>query len=155
MDPDPLHPDDLAPVDEFHIGGHNATAHAVSQMSLGTGDRVLDTGCGIGGATRYIASFVGCHVTGIDLTPDFISIAETLTELTELTDKTSFHVASALDMPFDSGVFDAAFTFHVAMNIPDRAALYAEAARVMKPGATFCIYDVMKKGDGDIAFPVP
>lgn len=155
IDLDKLRPEDLAPVDEFHIGGRKATAHAVTQMALNAGDHVLDMGCGIGGATRYIASSVGCHVTGIDLTSDYISIAKSLSQMTDLTDKTDFHVGSALDMPFESGNFDAAITFHVAMNIPDRAALYAEAARVMKPGATFCIYDVMKKNDEDLTFPVP
>jgi hypothetical protein len=41
------------------------------------------------------------------------------------------------------------------MNIPDRAGLYREIARVLRPGATFCIYDVMKTGPGDIVYPVP
>jgi SAM-dependent methyltransferase len=58
-------------------------------------------------------------------------------------------------MPFEDGAFDAAITLHVAMNIRERAALYGEIARVMKPGATLCVYDVMKTGEGDIAFPVP
>ncbi|HYQ73124.1 MAG TPA: methyltransferase domain-containing protein, partial [Gammaproteobacteria bacterium] len=35
--------------------------------------------------------------------------------------------------------FDAAYTLHVAMNISDRDRMYAEAARVLKPGAPFVI----------------
>jgi len=164
-DPDRLQPDDLAPVDEFHIGGREATAHAVAKLGLGLGldpdpdpgaeAHVLDVGCGIGGAARYIATQIGCRVTGIDLTPEFIEVAQRLTGLTGLDDRIAFEVASALDMPFEDGAFDAAITLHVAMNIPDRTALYAEIARVVKPGATFCIYDVMKGGDGEPTFPVP
>ena len=58
-------------------------------------------------------------------------------------------------MPFEDGSFDAAITFHVAMNIKDRVKLYREIARVLRPGALFCIYDVMKGSNDGIRFPVP
>jgi len=155
VDPGRLQPGDLAPVEEFHIGGRKATALALEKMSLSKGQRVLDIGCGIGGAARYIADQSGCNVSGIDLTPEYIAVAKTLTELTGLDDKVTFDVASALAMPYPDQVFDAAITLHVAMNIPQRAALYSEIARVLKPGATLYIFDVMKKSDGDLLFPVP
>lgn len=150
-----LRTDDLAPVDEFHIGGREATTHAVAKMALAAGQHVLDIGCGLGGAARYMAAQFGCKVTGIDLTPEFIAVANTLTELTGLQDKAAFEVASAIAMPFEDQAFDAAITLHVAMNIPQRAALYAETARVMKPGAILAIFDVMKKSDEDLVYPVP
>jgi SAM-dependent methyltransferase len=150
-----LQPKDLAPVDEYHIGGRKATVHAIDKMSLSEDQQVLDIGCGIGGTARYMAEKIGCKVTGIDLTSEYISIAKTLTDLTGLGGKVTYKVASALDMPFESKTFDAAITIHVAMNIPERATLYREIARVMKPGATLCIYDVMKKSDESFSFPVP
>ncbi len=146
---------DLAPVDEFHIGGRQATEHAVSKMNLKSTDHVVDIGCGIGGASRYIGSEFGCHVNGIDLTPEYIAIAWALTELTGLDDKVDFEVASALAMPFEDEVFDAAISFHMAMNVKDRVGLYHEAARVLKPGAIICIYDVMIKGEEELSFPLP
>ncbi len=154
-DPSHLQPEDLAPVDEFHIGGRKATEHAVAKMSLSGDGHVLDIGCGIGGAARYIASQVGCRVSGIDLTPEYIEVARALTDRTGLGDKVDFEVASALAMPFEDETFDAAITFHVAMNIRDRESLYGEIARVMKSGATLCIYDVMRKSDEALTFPVP
>jgi len=155
IDRNALRPEDLAPVDELHIGGRKATAHAVAKMSLNEKQHVLDVGCGVGGAMRYIAAEIGCRVTGIDLTPEYISTAKKLTELTGLENKATHEVASALNMPFENGTFDAAITIHVAMNIADRKALYTEVARVLKPNATFCIYDVMKKNDENLIFPVP
>lgn len=149
-----LQPEDLAPVDEFLLGGREATARAVAKMSLRVDQHVLDVGCGIGGAARYIASQTGCKVTGLDLTPEYIEIARKLSDLTGLGGKTTFETGSALAMPFDDGAFDAAVTFHAAMNIADREALYGEIARVLKPGGAFGIYDVMKKNEGDLAFPV-
>src|SRR5262245_11475293 len=83
LDPDRIAPEQLAPVDEFHIGGRAATIHAVAKMALSPGDRILDVGCGIGGATRYLAT-IGCRVTGIDLTPDYIAAAEELAHRTGL-----------------------------------------------------------------------
>ncbi len=150
-----LTPADLAPVDEFHIGGRAATKHLLGKLHLGGREHVLDVGCGIGGAARYVADTVGCRVTGIDLTPDFIATARVLTERTGLAERVDFQVASALDMPFADASFGAAVTLHVAMNIKDRAGLYREVARVLEPGALFGIYDVMKGGADSLEYPVP
>jgi ubiquinone/menaquinone biosynthesis C-methylase UbiE len=150
-----LSPEQLAPVDEFHIGGRAATIHAVAKMGLSAKDHVLDVGCGIGGATRYIAQSIGCRVTGIDLTPAYIAAAEELARRTGLADRIAYRVGSALAMPFADAAFDAALTLHVAMNIKDRVGLYREVARVLKPGAVFCVYDVMQGGSDGLRFPLP
>jgi ubiquinone/menaquinone biosynthesis C-methylase UbiE len=155
IDAERIAPEQLAPVDEFHIGGRAATIHAVSKMGLTADNHVLDVGCGIGGATRYLASAVGCRVTGIDLTPAYIAAAEDLARRTGLAGRVTYRVASALAMPFENAAFDAAITLHVAMNIKGRLGLYREVARVLKPGAVFCIYDVMKGSAGELKFPVP
>ncbi len=154
-DPARLTLEDLAPVDEFHIGGRKATVHAVGKLAPDRDSHVLDVGCGIGGAARYMASEAGCRVTGIDLTREFVETARLLTESTGLGARVAYEVASALDMPFADGAFDGAITLHVAMNIRDRAGLYGEVARVIKRGATFCIYDVMKRGEDAVTYPVP
>jgi MPBQ/MSBQ methyltransferase len=155
VDPDRLKPDDLAPVDEFHIGGRAASEQVLARLALNKGHHVLDIGCGIGGTARYMAQAYDCRVSGIDLTPEFIEAAITLSKRTGLADKVEFQVASALALPFDDASFDAAITFHVAMNIKDRPALYAQAARVLKPGALFCVYDVMRGATGAVRYPTP
>lgn len=155
LDSEQLKPADLSPVDEFHTGGKIETERALSKVRVAATDHVIDVGCGIGGTARYLASTKRCKVTGIDLTPEYIDIAHALTARTGLSDLLEFQVASALDMPFDDAAFDAAVTFHVAMNIKDRPALYREIARVLKPGAALCIYDVLKGARGDVLFPVP
>ncbi len=155
IDAEHVTPEELAPIDEFHIGGRPATVHAVAKMGLKPEDHVLDVGCGIGGASRYVASAIGCRVTGIDLTPGYVAAAQELARRTSLAGRVSYLVASARAMPFGDRTFDAALTIHVAMNIKDRSGLYREIARVLKPGATFCLYDVMRGAAGDVAFPVP
>jgi MPBQ/MSBQ methyltransferase len=150
-----LSPADLAPVDEFHTGGRAATLRALEKMPLRAGMHVLDAGSGIGGTARCLAAEYGCRVSGIDLTPEYVEAARMLSERMGLSDTCKFHVGSATKLPFEESSFDAAVSFHVAMNIEDRASLYRELARVLRQGAAFCLFDVMKGPTPGMLFPVP
>ena len=147
---------DLAPVDEFHIGGIEATERFLPMLGIARGSRWLDVGSGIGGASRYAAQRFGCHVTGIDLTPEFCTTADALTERVGMTGQVTFRQGSALDMPFGDEAFDGAFTLHVAMNIDDKPALYREVHRVLKPRAIFGVYDILAGSNvAAMKYPVP
>ena len=123
--PDKLTVADLAPVDEFHIGGRQATKELGAQLDLPRGARVLDVGSGLGGQRVGLSgSVVYSH-------------------------------ASALALPFPDRTFDGAYMLHVGMNIADKKTAFAEVHRVLKPGGLFAIYDVMRESDGDFTYPVP
>lgn len=154
-DHDALTPEDLAPVDEFHTAGRLATLRALDMMPLEEKMHVLDAGCGLGGTARCIAHAYGCRVTGIDLTPEYIEAAHALTARTGLGDRCGFDLGSVLDLPYGVAAFDAAVTFHVAMNIDNRARFYAELARVLKQDARLCVFDVMKGPAPGMIYPVP
>ncbi|MDQ4012020.1 MAG: class I SAM-dependent methyltransferase [Actinomycetota bacterium] len=150
-----LDPDQLASVDEFHIGGRSATVELVSQFDLRPGLRVLDVGSGLGGTARYLARQHAVEVTGLDLTMEYVQVAASLTRRVGLADLAQFRQGSATALPFPDGSFDRACMLHVGMNIADKAAVFAEVRRVLVPGGIFGIYDVMRIGPGEIAFPVP
>src|SRR5262245_26844406 len=76
-----LVPSDLAPVDEFHIGGREATIELANRAALKPGDRVLDVGCGLGGSVRYLAAERHCRATGIDLTGEYVEVANALAQM--------------------------------------------------------------------------
>ena len=154
-DPDRLEPADLAPVDEFHIGGRQATMDLASQLHVAPGMQLLDIGSGLGGASRYFAHALGCTVTGIDLTEEFVQVAQALSVRTGLAGRVSYRQGSALALPFSACAFDAAYMLHVGMNIADKAALFAEVRRVLKPRGFFGVYDVMREREGSLAYPVP
>jgi ubiquinone/menaquinone biosynthesis C-methylase UbiE len=147
--------DELAPVDEFHIGGRQASEDFISQLELSADDITLDIGCGIGGTARFVASRFGCRVTGIDLTPEFVSTGQTLCKWVGLSGQVELHQGDATVMPFANESFDAAFMLHVGMNVADKEVLFAEVYRLIKPGAIFGIYDVMQTSDAPLTYPVP
>ncbi len=154
-DPDRLTAADLTPVDEFHIGGRQATIDFAEEMGIRPGMRLLDIGSGLGGAARYFAGERGCTVAGMDLTEEYVRVANDLARRTGLDGSVSYRQGSALDLPFEAASFDGAYMLHVGMNIEDKARVFAEVRRVLQPSGLFGIYDVMRTGDGELAFPVP
>ena len=147
--------EDLAPVDEFHVRGRDATAELGAHLGLRPDHAVLDVGSGLGGASRLLSSAYKCKITGIDLTDEYCRVATELAFRVGLSDSVQYQQGSALAMPFADSSFDIAYTQHVAMNIVDKAALYREVARVLKPRGKFGIYDLLQGEGGGVLFPVP
>ena len=147
--------EDLAPVDEFHIGGRIATEHLLDQLNISAQDRLLDVGCGLGGAARFVADRFDNLVSGIDLTPEYIATGKTLCEWVNLHNKVTLHQASALSMPFQNESFDGGYMLHVGMNIEAKEQLFREICRVLRADAYFGVYDVMRIEPGELAYPVP
>lgn len=146
---------DLAPLDEFHIGGRQATMDLGKQLDLPRGARVLDIGSGLGGPARYFASERGWRIDGIDLTAEYVRVAEALSRRVGLGDAVTYRQSSAAALPFADATFDGAYMLHVGMNIPDKKAVFAEVRRVLKAGGIFAIYDAMRESDGPFSYPVP
>lgn len=153
-DPARLTSDDIAPLDNFHLGGRQAIEDLSRFMHLNPEMHLLDVGCGVGGPARYFAE-QGCRVSGLDLTEEFVQVAESLTRMLKLEGQAQFRQGSALEMPFSSGTFDGAYMIHVGMNIADKTGVFQEVTRVVKRGGRFAIFDIMRTGSGSLEFPLP
>jgi ubiquinone/menaquinone biosynthesis C-methylase UbiE len=154
---DPDHPTiaTLAPYDQFHGRGLEATAEVAGLMPARPGDHLLDIGSGLGGPARYVANRYGCRVTGIDLTPEFCEVARHLTQIVGLAERVDFECGNALAMPFADGSFDGAYSMNVSMNIADKSAFYGEICRVLKPGAWLVLSEVAKGEGAELSYPTP
>ena len=150
-----LTPEDLAPIDEFHIRGRAATLELAKAARVDSTKRVLDVGSGVGGTSRCLAREFGCRVTGIDLTDEYCRAAAMLSERIGLAELVDYRQGDATSLPFPDASFDIVWTEHVAMNIPDKPQLYQEMFRVLKPGGALAIYDILAGPSGPVHFPVP
>jgi ubiquinone/menaquinone biosynthesis C-methylase UbiE len=154
---DPDHPtiEGLAPYDQFHGRGIEATAQIADLILAGPTDHLLDIGSGLGGPARYFATRFGCKVTGIDLTPEFCDVARHFTDVLGLHERVSFEVGNALSMPFAEDHFNGAYSMNVSMNIGDKDLFYREIHRVLKPDA-WLVLSEFAKGDGkEVDYPTP
>jgi ubiquinone/menaquinone biosynthesis C-methylase UbiE len=154
---DALTIDDLAPADQFHGGGKDATVRLARLAGLDTsppGTRVLDVGGGVGGPARTLAVQFGCRVTSLDLTESYVRAAQLLTARLGLGDRVTHEVGNALELPFETGAFDLVWTQNSGMNIADKAGLYAGIHRMLRPGGLLATQEPMAGPVAPIIYPV-
>jgi sarcosine/dimethylglycine N-methyltransferase len=150
-----LQPGDLAPLEDFHTMGRIATSQLAELAAIERCDEVLDAGSGIGGTARYLAGQFGCHVTAVDLTEEYCDTSRWLNQLVGLDASISVQRADVTDVPFPPASFTVVFSQHVQMNVADKAALYDEARRVLRPRGRLAIWDITAGTPGDLDYPLP
>jgi ubiquinone/menaquinone biosynthesis C-methylase UbiE len=155
VDPEFPQIETLAPYDQFHGRGLEATQEIADSLDIAQTDHILDIGSGIGGPARYMAHRFSCQVTGIDLTAEFCDVARRLTQLLGLQHRVRFQLGNALAMPFAGASFDGAYSMNVSMNIADKAGFYREIHRVLRPGAWLMLSEIAKDSGADLDYPTP
>jgi len=155
VDPERASHRDLWPFDQLHSRGIVATREHAEHAGIRPGMYVLDLGCGLGGASRYLAAECSCRVAAIDLTPNFVEAARLLTARCGLAERIEFHQANALAVPFENNTFDHVWSYAVTMNIADKEGLGREVARVLKPGGRFSCNEIARGSGAAPAFPLP
>jgi ubiquinone/menaquinone biosynthesis C-methylase UbiE len=153
-DPGALTAGDLAPIDQLHARGREATLELARFAAISSGMRVLDVGGGLGGPARTLAGEFGCAVEVLDVTEEFCRAGEALTAASGLGGRVTFRHASALEMPYPDAGFDVAWTQHSSMNILHKERLYEEIQRVLRPGGLLALHEIMAGAVSPIHFPV-
>ncbi len=131
--------------DQDHFGGLEANDLLIAGAGIRQTDHVLDVCSGLGGPARYLARRVGCRVTGLDLTASRHESAQRLTAAVGLDDRVTFHLGSALEMPFPDATFDVVMGQEAWCHVPDKPRLIAECARVVKPGGVIAFTDILRR----------
>jgi SAM-dependent methyltransferase len=139
---DPIPPEKLFALDQWHYHGTDAIRAAAETLRLGPTSRVLDIGAGIGGPARYLAYTFGCHVTALELQPDLDAIGADLTRRAALGGRVTHICADALTCPLPDGAFDAVVSWLAILHIPDRPRLCARLAKALRPGGGCYIEDL-------------
>jgi SAM-dependent methyltransferase len=147
--------EDLAPVDHFHARGFPATVELADRLPIKAHQHIIDIGCGLGGPARYIAQRFQCSVSGVDITESFVEAANKLTALVRMEGQVKIEHGDGQRLAYPDAYFDGAYTQHVTMNVADRPRFFAEAYRVLKPGAFFALTEHGLGAKGDPHYPVP
>jgi ubiquinone/menaquinone biosynthesis C-methylase UbiE len=119
---------------------NRARAELNKRLKPHAGEKVLDLGCGIGGAASAIADETGPTglVAGIDISAALIEVARRKAGNRA---GMEFKTADASAIPYPDGFFDAARTERVFLYLPDRLAVLREIKRVVKAGGRVCLMD--------------
>ena len=115
-------------------------AEAAKRMNLAAGLKVLDLGCGIGGATFPIADVTGPTglAAGVDISSALIEVAK---RRASHRPGLEFRVGEAGAIPYPNAFFDVARSERVFLYVPDRLAAIHEMRRVVKAGGRLCLID--------------
>jgi SAM-dependent methyltransferase len=142
---DPIRPEQLFPLDQWHYHGTDAVRAAASFLGLGPTSRVLDVGAGVGGPARFLAHATGCHVTALELQRGLHEVGVDLTRRAGLETLVTHACGDALSYPLADRGFDAVISFLAVLHIPDRPFLMQKLARSLRQGGRCYIEDLCRR----------
>lgn len=131
--------------DRDHRDHDSAVANmnrVMAQMAkIGSDDRVLDAGCGVGGSSVWLARNVGASVAGINLSARQLEIAQQLATANDVGDRIAFSVQSFTETSFPDDSFDVVWGLESICYAENKERFLAEALRVLKPGGRVIVAD--------------
>lgn len=129
--------------ESYHPGGLALTDRLAELMRIVPGQTVIDVASGPGTSALHLARSFGVQVRGVDLSPGLVARANLGAEGAGLGQLASFHVGDAETLSFRDDVADALLCECAMCIFPDKTVAVAEFARVVRPGGSVGISDVV------------
>jgi phosphoethanolamine N-methyltransferase len=118
-------------------GGPEEVCAIVEGLDL-SGKRLMDIGCGLGGADVVLAGTLKAgHVVGIDIEEPLVRRARQIVSESGLEKAIEIRLVEPGPLPFDAGSFDIVFSKDSIIHIPDKPKFYIDVLRVLRPGGVF------------------
>jgi demethylmenaquinone methyltransferase/2-methoxy-6-polyprenyl-1,4-benzoquinol methylase len=112
-----------------------------SRLVVEPAGTVLDVACGTGAVALEVARLHGCHVVGVDQSPEMLAEGRRRIEAAGLGDRVELAEARAEELPFESGSFDGLTFTYLLRYVDDPAATMRELARVVRPGGRIAMLE--------------
>lgn len=146
----------LAPVDQLHTGGIQASLRLREQLHRLGSRHILDIGSGSGGLMRLLTELPGIDVTGLDLCHDLNRLNRGLAGIHRQAPEPALTTADARALPFADRSFDALVMQHSLLNMPDSEAVLRECLRVLQPAGHLLLHElVLGPTPKPLQYPVP
>jgi sarcosine/dimethylglycine N-methyltransferase len=137
----PLAAADLFEFDQDHYGGLAAVEALARRAHIDAGTRVVDLCAGLGGPARFLAARLGCRVVAVELNHARAAGAARLGRLVRLAPLVRVVRADVSRLPLAPASVDAAISQEGLLHVADKAAVLAEARRVLRPGGRLAFTD--------------
>lgn len=132
--------------DTLHPGGLSLTERVGELSQLEESSLVLDIACGKGVTACFLARQYGCHVIGIDLSAELLSLARNTAQRERLSDKVEFFTGDGERLPYKDSLFDAVISECSFSLLPNKSVAAVEIRRVLKTGSRLVMTDVFLRG---------
>jgi arsenite methyltransferase len=141
--------EELAPVPERAIEWALGVGNPVRHAGLAEGDVVLDIGCGGGIDTVLAAHRVGPtgRVVGLDMLPEMCDRARAAVDEAGTGGWCEFQRGEMEAIPLPDASVDVVISNGVINLSPRKSRVFAEIARVLRPGGRFCVADLTVDDD--------
>ena len=144
---DQIHPGFLeGDNDDLREAALRATARLAELAHISAGASVLETACGVGGTARYLAAKRGARVVATNIARSQLAIAEEWTRNAPGAERIRFEFADYHALPYGDSSFDVYWCQDSLLFSTDKPRALAEAARVVRPGGTIAISDLVVVG---------